>query len=281
MTITAEAAITDAVLARLSPDVPPRTRAVMTALVEHVHGFVRDISLTPEEWEQGIRFLTEIGKWCDDKRQEAILVSDVMGVSMLVDAIAHRTHLPVSESTVLGPFHRTGAPHVPNGADIAGGIAGEPLEVALKVTDEAGAPIAGAQVDVWHTSPEGFYDSQIGGGDEFAMRAVLTTDAAGFIRFRSIMPASYPVPHDGPAGSILGAMGRHPMRPAHVHFWIRRDGFRPLITQVFAAGDPYLDSDAVFGVKPSLVGDYGAARRADPGAPWRLDWTFSLPREDA
>ena len=269
--------LTEAVLARISPEASPRIRQVMTALVTHVHDFVREVELTPEEWEQGVGFITELGRWCDDKRQEVILLSDILGVSMLVDAIAHRTHASVSETTVLGPFHRENPPVLKNGDNMSPGVAGEPLEVEVRILDEAGQPLEGAQVDVWHTSPDGFYDSQL--GDAHNMRGRFVTGANGLLAFPTVMPASYPVPHDGPVGRVLASMGRSPMRPTHVHFWIKKPGYRDLITHIFKDGDPYLHDDAVFGVKASLVTDWDAPKAA--GKPAKLSYEFRIPKEDA
>lgn len=271
-----EANLTEAVLERIRPDAEPRIREVMSALIRHMHDFVREVQLTPEEWEQGVAFLSELGRWCDDKRQEVILLSDVLGVSMLVDAIAHRSHASVSETTVLGPFHRENPPVLQNGAHLSPGVEGEPLDVAVVVTDEDGAPLEGAQVDVWHTSPEGFYDSQIGDGEAHNMRGRFVTGADGKVAFHTVMPASYPVPHDGPAGRVLAAMGRGPMRPTHVHFWIKKPGYRELITHIFKDGDPHLHDDAVFGVKASLVTDWDAAKRETGRA--RLTYAFRIPK---
>ena len=268
--------LTAAVLARIAPDASPRIRQVMTALITHVHDFTREVELTPEEWEQGIGFLTELGRWCDDKRQEVILLSDILGVSMLVDAIAHRTHASVSETTVLGPFHRENPPVMANGQPMSPGVVGDPLEVEVRVLDEAGMPIEGAQIDAWHTSPEGFYDSQL--GDAHNMRGRFTTDANGVVAFPTVVPAAYPVPHDGPVGRVLSAMGRGPMRPAHVHFWIKKPGYRDLITHIFKDGDPYLHDDAVFGVKASLVTDWDAPKRH--GQPAKLTYEFRIPKQD-
>jgi len=270
--------LTEAVLGRIRADADPRTAEIMSALVRHLHGFVREVKLTPDEWTKGVAFLTELSQWCDDKRQEVILLSDVLGVTMLVDAITHATAEAVTETTVLGPFHRENPPVLDSGADIAPGIEGESLEVAVQVTDAAGAPIPGALVDAWHASAAGAYDSQIGDGEEHAMRGRFFTDAAGMVRFRTVNPSSYPVPHDGPAGRVLAAMGRGPMRPAHVHFWIKAEGYRDLITHVFAEGDPYLQDDAVFGVKASLVADFAAARARGEAETLRLDYVFRLPR---
>lgn len=269
--------LTEAVLARISPEASPRIRQIMTALVTHLHDFVREVELTPEEWEQGVGFVSELGRWCDDKRQEVILLSDILGVSMLVDALAHRTHASVSETTVLGPFHREDPPVLKNGENLSPGVAGEPLEVEIRILDEAGQPLEGAQVDVWHTSPDGFYDSQL--GDAHNMRGRFTTGMDGLLSFPTVMPASYPVPHDGPVGRVLDSMGRSPMRPTHVHFWIKKPGYRDLITHIFKAGDPFLHDDAVFGVKASLVTDWDAPKAA--GKPAKLSYEFRIPREDA
>jgi protocatechuate 3,4-dioxygenase beta subunit len=266
-----EGNLTDAVVARIRPDADPRVTEVMTALVRHVHEFVREVRLTPEEWEEGVAFLSELGRWCDDKRQEVILLSDVLGVSMLVDAIANRHEASVSDTTVLGPFHRENPPVLENGAELSPGVSGEALAVDVRVCDEHGAPIAGAQVDVWHTSPDGYYDSQIGDGEAHNMRGRFHSDATGRVSFRTICPAAYPVPHDGPVGRVLSAMGRGPMRPTHVHFWIKKPGYRELITHIFKDGDPYLHEDAVFGVKASLVTDWSDGR---------LTYEFRLPRQD-
>lgn len=269
--------LTQAVIDRIRPDAEPRIRQVMEALIHHVHDFVREVELTPEEWEAGVAFLSEIGRWCDDKRQEVILLSDILGVSMLVDAIAHRTHASVSETTVLGPFHRENPPPMVNGQNMSPGVPGEPLEVEVRICDEQGNPLEGAQVDAWHTSPEGFYDSQI--GDEHNMRGRFVTGKDGIVAFPTVMPASYPVPHDGPVGRVLAAMGRGPMRPTHVHFWIKKQGYRDLITHIFRDGDPYLHDDAVFGVKASLVTDWDEPKK--DGKPAKLTYEFRIPKLDA
>lgn len=269
--------LTQAVLDRIRPDADPRVKQVMEALIRHVHDFVREVELTPEEWETGVAFLTELGRWCDDKRQEVILLSDILGVSMLVDAIAHRTHASVSETTVLGPFHRENPPRLSNGENMSPGVPGEQLDVEVRVCDEQGNPLEGAQVDAWHTSPEGFYDSQL--GDEHNMRGRFVTGKDGIVAFPTVMPASYPVPHDGPVGRVLAAMGRGPMRPTHVHFWIKKPGYRDLITHIFRDGDPYLHDDAVFGVKASLVTDWDAPKQQ--GGPAKLTYEFRIPKQDA
>jgi hydroxyquinol 1,2-dioxygenase len=246
--------ITEAVLARLEACTDPRLKEVLSALVRHLHDFVREVRLTEAEWMQGIEFLTATGHMCDDKRQEFILLSDTLGVSMLTVALNQARPPGATEATVFGPFHVDDAPHVEAGADIAGGAPGEPLFAEIEVVDLDGQPIAGAEVDVWQADEEGLYDvqrSELGGRRR--ARGVLVTDTQGRTAFRSIVPTAYPVPTDGPVGKMLVATGCHPWRPAHVHFMITAPGYRTLITHLFRDPDPYLDSDVVFGVRSSLI----------------------------
>jgi len=252
-----EQTITDAVLERVGHAENPRIRQISEAVVRHLHAMVREIRPTQAEWEFAIDFLTRTGKMCDDKRQEFILLSDTLGVSMLVDAINHGSGPGATESTVLGPFYVEGPPELEAGADISPGMEGEPLIVTGTVAAPDGRPLADAIVDVWHSDDDGHYDVQKGGGaDAPAMRARFRTDSAGRFHFWTIKPAAYPIPDDGTVGDMLKAQGRHPWRPAHVHFMIEAPGFRKLVTHVFVAGDPYLDSDAVFGVKDSLIREF-------------------------
>jgi hydroxyquinol 1,2-dioxygenase len=251
-----ERTLTDAVLARMDGCKDARFVTIMTSLVRHLHDFVREVELTEAEWMEGIRFLTATGQKCDDKRQEFILLSDTLGVSMLVDAINHRFAKGVTETTVFGPFFVEGAPHVAQWADIRGGAKGPPCFVSGTVRDIDGVPVADAVIDVWQSDgEEGFYDVQKPGAEPYC-RAKVHTDASGRFGFLTVRPISYPVPTDGPVGRMLLTMGRHPFRPAHIHTMIQREGFAPLTTHLFVAGDKYLDSDAVFGVKDSLVVDF-------------------------
>ncbi len=251
-----EKTLTDAVLARMDRCDDPRFRQVMISLIRHLHDFVREVELTEAEWMEGIRFLTATGQKCDDRRQEFILLSDTLGVSMLVDAIAHRVPAGATETTVFGPFFVEGAPERPAWSDITNGARGVPCFVSGTVRDTAGRPVQDAVIDVWQADgEEGFYDVQRLEG-EMRCRAKIRTDAMGRYGFRTVQPISYPVPTDGPVGKMLLKMGRHPFRPAHVHTMITHPGFRPLITHLFVAGDRYLNSDAVFGVKDSLVVDF-------------------------
>ena len=253
--------ITDETTQRFDNCADSRLKQVMTALVRHLHNFVREVELTEDEWAFAIDFLTRTGQMCNDTRQEFILLSDTLGVSTLVDGLNNRMPPGATRSTVLGPFFVEAAPEAESGSDIDGGSGrGEPLYAEAFVGDTEGRPVAGATVDVWHSDDEGYYDVQRGDGKTLARRARFITDADGRIHFWSTLPASYPVPHDGPVGEMLKATGRHPWRPAHVHFMIRASGYHRLITHIFVAGDQYLDSDAVFGVKESLVKEYESRR---------------------
>jgi hydroxyquinol 1,2-dioxygenase len=251
--------ITPAFLQRLQNCTDPRLKEILSSLVTHLHDFAREVKLTEAEWMQGIQFLTATGQKCSGTRQEFILLSDVLGLSMLLVAQNQAKPPGATEATVFGPFHVEDAPAAEQGADIGGGAPGAPLIVNARVLDLQGRPIAGAEVDVWQADDEGLYDVQRPdlGGTRRA-RGVLHSDTQGRVRFRSIMPTPYPVPTDGPVGQLLLASGRHPWRPAHLHFRIRAPGFDALITHIFRDPDPYLESDVVFGVRSSLIGRFAA-----------------------
>ena len=251
-----EQELTDLVLQKIQGAPDPRFREVMLSLVKHLHGFIREVGLTQEEWRTAIDFLTATGQKCDAKRQEFILLSDTLGVSMLVDAVNHRAQGGATETTVLGPFYVEGAPSMPAGADIAAGETGTPTFVSGRVLDTKGKPIVGALLDVWQTDAEGFYDVQRPQKGDMRLRGKFETDAEGCYRFRTVKPVPYPIPTDGPVGAMLDRLGRHPYRPAHIHMIVSARGYAPIATHVFVAGDPYIDSDAVFGVKPSLIVDF-------------------------
>jgi hydroxyquinol 1,2-dioxygenase len=260
-----EDTITQAVIASHASAGDARLREVMTSLVQHLHAFAREVKLTEDEWAAGIRFLTETGHLCSDERQEFILLSDTLGLSMLVTALNHRKPRGCTEATVFGPFHVEGAPRVEPGGDVARGAKGEPCFVRGRVKALDGTPIPGAEIEVWQADADGRYDVQYPAGGPtrtHRARGVLTSGADGEFQFRSILAESYPIPHDGPVGHMLQALGRHPWRPAHLHFMITAPGYERLVTHVFRAGDRYLDSDAVFGVRASLVADWV---RHDPG----------------
>lgn len=244
--------LTDAVLKKLEGATDARFKEVMGSLIRHMHAFIREVNLTEGEWVKGIEFLTATGHHCDAKRQEFILLSDTMGVSMLVDAINHRTPTGATESTVQGPFYVDGAPELPCGSDIAQGVSGEPTYFSGCVATPDGRPIAGATLDLWSTDGDGWYDVQLA-GQSLRARGKILTGADGRYAFWTVKPVSYAIPTDGPVGRMLLRMGRHPYRPAHTHMMLSAPGFKSVTTHVFVEGDPYLESDAVFGVKNSLV----------------------------
>lgn len=257
-----EDTITQAVIASLAATPDPRLRQVMTSLVQHLHSFAREVKLTEDELMTALRFLTAVGQKCDDKRQEFILLSDILGLSMLTVALNHPAPAGCTEATVFGPFHVPGAPEYPLGADVANGAKGEPCFVEGAVRSIDGEPVPNARIEVWQADADGFYDVQYDGQAEHRARGVLHADQDGRFRFRSIVAEAYPIPHDGPAGDLLRATGRHPWRPAHLHFMIAAPGYATLISHVFREGDPYLDSDPVFGVRSSLISEW---QRHGPG----------------
>jgi hydroxyquinol 1,2-dioxygenase len=255
--------ITQAVIDRLAQSDDPRFKRVMTSLITHLHDFVRDVQLTESEWIGAIQFLTDVGKTCTDKRQEFILLSDTLGVSVLVITINHPADHGSAESTVLGPFYWEGAPDLPRGSDLAVGVKGEPTFYSGKVLSADGKPLPNALLDIWSGNGDGYYDMQLAEETGMKARGRIRTDAEGRYWFRSIRPTFYPVPTDGPVGQMLRKMGRHPYRPGHIHMIVSADGHRPVTTHLFVAGSEYLDTDAVFGMKESLVAQFA---RHPPGA---------------
>jgi hydroxyquinol 1,2-dioxygenase len=257
-----------AVIDRMDDCKDARFRQVMAALIRHAHAFVREVDLTPQEWSEAIAFLTATGQQCDDKRQEFILLSDTLGISMLVVALEQARGARAladaggkpTEATVQGPFFRPGAPQLALGADIGAGHPGEPTWYHGRVTDTRGRPLADCRLDVWSSDAEGRYDVQK--GDGMGLRAQFRTDRDGNYRFWSVKPTCYPVPGDGPVGRMLDKMGRHPMRPGHMHMMLQAPGHERLVTHLFVKDSPYLDSDAVFGVRNSLVVEFA---RHPPG----------------
>jgi protocatechuate 3,4-dioxygenase beta subunit len=262
----------EVVAASFADTADPRLKQVMTSLVRHLHDFVKDVELTEEEWGFAIDFLTRTGHMSNDVRQEFILLSDVLGASMLVETINHRTGGTSTESTVLGPFHMVESPPRELGDDIALDGKGTPCVVSGQVTGPDDELLAAASVDVWQTNEDGFYDVQQPGiQPEGNLRGLFSTDEQGRFWFRSVVPRYYPIPDDGPVGELLAATGRHPNRPAHLHFIVAAPGYRPVTTHVFVDDSPYLDSDAVFGVKESLIRTVpqvdDSARAAEVGLP--------------
>jgi hydroxyquinol 1,2-dioxygenase len=264
--------ITQGVIARFDATPDPRLKEIMTSLVRHLHAFAREVSLTEEEWLRGIDFLTRVGHTTDAQRQEFILLSDTLGLSMLTVALNNDKPAGCTEATVFGPFHVAGAPQYSLGQDLAAGARGEPCDVQGTVRGVEGEPIPGAMIDVWQADGEGKYDVQHPDRQRYQARGVLHSGPNGEFHFRSVLPEPYPIPDDGPVGEMLRATGRHPWRPAHLHFMITAPGYETLVTHVFRSGDPYLDSDAVFGVRESLVADW----IKQPDGAWRVTYNFVL-----
>ncbi|MFD4622123.1 dioxygenase [Streptomyces sp. NPDC058475] len=280
-----EETITGAVQQTFDESKDDRLREIFVSLVQHLHDFAREVRLTGDEWFTAVNFLERVGHVSSPTRQEFVLLSDILGLSVLVDQINHGNG-SATDSTLLGPFYVEGRPRVENGADISGGVAGMPLFFGGTVVDPEGRPVAGADVDTWHSDGDGFYDVQQADklDGEPAMRGLLATDDNGRFSFRSIVPRYYPVPTDGPCGEIIRAAGRSPMRPEHIHFWFHAQGYEPLVTMLFRGDDPYLERDAVFGAKRSLVADF-VQHEAGEGAPdgtvmaepfQTVEWTFVL-----
>ncbi len=264
-----------------------RLKQIMEVVTRKLHEAVKEIEPTHDEWMQAIMFLTRTGQTCNEWRQEFILLSDTLGVSMLVDAINNRKPSGASESTVLGPFHVADAPELPMGANICLDRKGEDMVIGGRILDTAGKPIQGAVLDVWQANDEGFYDVQQQGiQPDFNLRGVFRTDSDGRYWFRAVKPKYYPIPNDGPVGQMLEQLGRHPYRPAHLHYIIKAEGFETLITHIFDPDDPYISSDAVFGVKESLLAEFrriNDRERAQSydfaGEFWEVEHDFILARE--
>jgi len=234
-----------------------RLKTIMESAVNHLHQFVKEVEPTQEEWMYMIEYLTKTGQKCDDKRQEFILLSDVLGISALVDTINNRKTLNATESTVLGPFHVKNAPKKQMGDNINYDGKGEPAYIFGSVKDTDDNPIDGAEIDVWQANDDGFYDiQQPDTQPEMNLRGIFTTKEDGKYWFKSVKPKFYSIPTDGPVGTMIYATGRHPNRPAHLHYIVSAEGYKPVVTHVFVKGSEYLDSDAVFGVKDSLISEY-------------------------
>jgi hydroxyquinol 1,2-dioxygenase len=249
-----EEALVERVVASFAGTPDSRTQELVEALTRHLHALLRETRLTEEEWKRAIDFLTAVGRITDDRRQEFILLSDVLGASMQTITINNEAYANATEATVFGPFFLAGSPDVGLGGDVAGGAPGEPCWVEGTVTDTEGRPVVGARIDVWEADADGLYDVQYG-DDRVTGRGHLHTDEHGGYRFWAVTPTPYPIPDDGPVGDLLRATARSPMRASHLHLMVEADGLRTLVTHVFPRGDAYLDSDSVFGVRESLVVD--------------------------
>jgi protocatechuate 3,4-dioxygenase beta subunit len=264
---TTEDDITAEVLRRFDGTEDPRLKQIMQSLVKHVHAFLKEVQLQESEWWKGIEFLTQTGQMCDDRRQEFILLSDTLGVSMVTDLISNRKPVGATESTVFGPFHRSGAPEKQYGDSIVDvDRNGMITYISGRVLDLHGKPIAGAELDVWQTAADGLYDVQDGSLSEMNMRGKFKTGQDGRYLVKTTRPVAYQIPSDGPVGQMLEATNRHPWRPAHVHFVVSAPGYSPVTTHVFDSIDKYLDGDTVFGVKNSLIAEFTEHKTKDEAA---------------
>lgn len=250
--------------------------AFMVSFIDHLHRLIRETRPSAADWRKAVEFLTEVGHASDGRRQEWVLLSDLLGVTALIEEINTRRPKGATPNTVRGPFYRADAPHLPLDANISLDGVGAALAVACRVQDLDGHPIAGASVETWQANSQGFYENQQPDlQPEFNLRGVFTTDAKGDFRYRTIKPGGYAVPCDGPVGEMLGGIGFPLRRPAHLHFLIKAEGFETISTHVYDGGDPHLGQDALFGVKDELI---GAFKPTASGGSWSLDFTFVMVR---
>jgi hydroxyquinol 1,2-dioxygenase len=283
MIIETEEDVTKAVLAEIAKAPNARFRAIMSAFVRHLHDFAREVQLTEEEFREAMAYIVKLGQVSNETHNEAVLISGSLGLSQLVVMLNNGDNGGDTDASLLGPFWRMHSPVTPNGGSIVRSpTPGEALFVNAWFKDRSGKPIAGAEVDVWHSSTEGFYENQDPVQADMNLRGKFTTDVQGYISFRSIKPAGYPIPIDGPTGDLLRAQGRHNMRPAHLHFLAAKDGFKTLISQIYVQDDKFLETDVQFGVTRRLVGNYVRHENETPPAPdvsgpwYSLDYTFVM-----
>lgn len=280
MTVTQTKNLAEAVVAAMGPQTDPRKREILSSLIRHLHAFISEVNLTTTEWLDGLELLNRAGKMSDEKRNEMILLCDVLGIESLVDDINNRKSGNATASAILGPFYRDGAAHLPADASIQKmKDVGEPVRVQGRVFAPNGQPVANAVLDVWQDAPNGLYEQQDPDQPDMNLRGRFTSDDQGNYKIRCVRPVSYPVPYDGPAGEVLQMMDRHPYRPAHLHMIVSAPGLETLVTQIFDRTDKYLNSDSVFAVKDSLIVDFKPAQ-PNSGVKYVVEHDFhlSLPR---
>jgi hydroxyquinol 1,2-dioxygenase len=267
--------LTDEVVSRYKGCPDPRLKEIMISLVKHLHSFAREVKLTEAEWIKGVEYATRVGQFCDETRQEFILLSDVLGLEMTVVELNHGSDAGETEATLLGPFYVPDAPELPKGATISDNSTGELLDVTGKIQDQKGKPIVNALIDVWQAGEDGLYSSQDPNKPKFELRGKFRSDRDGTYHFKSVLPKGYQIPIDGPVGDLMQATGRPPWRPAHLHFRVSAEGYQALTTHLFVKGAPHIHEDAVFGVKESLIQDF---KRNLDGKSYTLNYSFILSR---
>lgn len=272
--------ITDAVTGAMKADIPDRNREIMTSAIKHFHAFAKDVNLTHGEWLEGCEWMRRAGEISSEARNEFILICDILGVEVLVDMLDNKVTDGESESTVLGPFYRENPPVLPNGASIIQKDFDnqQTVRVSGRVVDTDGQPLQNVQIDVWEDAPNGLYEQQDPEQPDYNLRGRFLSDADGSFEFVGLRPEPYPIPYDGAAGELLNYMGHHPMRPGHIHFMICKDGYKPLISQIYDSETEYLDNDSVFAVKESLIGQM---KPAPAGADTDLVMQFDFKLKQA
>jgi catechol 1,2-dioxygenase len=275
--------VTEAVLAEVQRAQDPRIREILSAAIRHLHDFAREVRLTEDEFRQACSFIAQLGKHTNESHNEVVLLAGSLGLSNLICLLNNGVNKTQTTANLLGPFWRMESPRVENGGSLVRSpTPGPPLFVTAWVRDTAGYPVADAEVDVWHSSPEGYYENQDPVQANMNLRGKFTTDRDGSIRFRTVRPSGYPIPVNGPVGDLVRLLGRHNMRPAHLHFLIYKEGFKTHISQVYVNDDPNLETDVQFGVTRALVGNYirhenETAPAPDVAGPWySLDFTFTV-----
>ena len=288
MIIENQAQVTDAVVEAFGRTADPRTREILLSLVRHLHGFVREVRLTEREFQEATRLIAAMGQRTTPSHNEVVLTAGSLGVSALVCLLNNGDNGQTeTQANMLGPFWRDDQPMMPSGANLVRSeTPGPGLVVDVTVADGEGRSVEGAEVDVWHSSPEGLYENQDPSQADMNLRGRFLTDARGQFAFRSVMPAGYEIPIDGPAGALIKATGRHNYRPAHLHFMIYKPGFKTLVSQIYVPDDPHIDTDVQFGVTRALIGDYVRHGETDTqrglSAPWySLDQRFTLEKGEA
>lgn len=254
---------TDYVITSMGPKTTPKARRILSSLIQHIHDFTRENNITVDEWMYGVELVNSIGQISDAKRNEGILVSDVIGLEALVDTLTHSSDtVDHTSSAIIGPFYREDSPEYPKGGSvIQKDVGGEKTLVSGRITDTVGNPLPGVKLEVWHCAPNGLYEQQDPDQPEYNLRGTFYSDEDGYYAFVGLRPTAYPIPYDGPAGKLLQIMDRHPMRPGHIHWRVTHPEYHPLITQIYDRECKYTADDSVFAVKDDIIVDFIPAKK--------------------